>query len=672
MPKRFLTTLLLAAAVLSAAAAGDIPWRTPTYSLVARSMNVREALDAFGVAQGVGVVMSQGVTGEFSGDFKDVPAGEFLSRITAMHNLTWYYDGAALYVYGAGEIETTLVDLAYMKAGEVREMLGELGVEDERFPLKTTSNDELVLVSGPPRYVQLVLSTIAKADKLRELRTYNEIETRIFPISNTWADDVSLDADSPEGSCSIKGVATLLREMMEAQGGGKARDAASTNASPDTLSQKMGDEFKPTILSDPRLNAVIVRDIASRMPMYERLVAQLDVPVPLVEISITILEISKEDALDWELELKAQRKQSKLSAAVGQAAGTLVAPDGIAGAGLAGALTYLGHDYNLAASLTALKQKGKARTISRPTLITLNNIAAEMTDTQSYHARVINENVASLEAVSAGIEMRIKPRIVPAKGSNSLNQIWLSLEIIDGGFESVAVDSMPMTRNSEVTTQAAVYEGDAVLVGGYLRDIVERKSWGIPILRSIPLIGWLFGGISSQTTTVQRMFIVTPYIVTLDQVDLVRIQATRQRDTRLEESLQDDLEEDSAVRDLREEERDERNERRRQEVENEVARRKAELRFTREKRKAESEDASDEWRDDLRQRRDQWLRERQAAEDAKKAEQEAKAAAEKAAKEAEKAAKAEAEKAKSAAEAVAKEAEKAKAENPKPAENPAP
>ena len=60
-----------------------------------------------------------------------------------------------------------LVDLKYMKAGEVRAMLAELGVEDRRFPLKTTSNDELVMVSGPPRYVSLVAEMIARADSLR-------------------------------------------------------------------------------------------------------------------------------------------------------------------------------------------------------------------------------------------------------------------------------------------------------------------------------------------------------------------------------------------------------------------------------------------------------------------------------------------------------------------------
>ena len=80
-------------------------------------------------------------------------------------------------------------------------LLKELGVEDSRFPLKTTSNDELVMVSGPPRYVHLVAEMIEKADKLREKRTFSEVETRLFPLTYTWADDVSFNANS-NGSAS--------------------------------------------------------------------------------------------------------------------------------------------------------------------------------------------------------------------------------------------------------------------------------------------------------------------------------------------------------------------------------------------------------------------------------------------------------------------------------------
>ena len=120
-------TAMLAAAGLGAAdgvpSAPVIPWKMPSYTLVARDMDLRVALDTFAVAEGLSVVMSQSVTGRFSGDFKDVPPDEFLDRIAMTHNLMWYYDGAALYVYGAGEIMSMLVDLKYMKAGEVRQGL---------------------------------------------------------------------------------------------------------------------------------------------------------------------------------------------------------------------------------------------------------------------------------------------------------------------------------------------------------------------------------------------------------------------------------------------------------------------------------------------------------------------------------------------------------------------
>ena len=92
--KRFTASVLCACACAYALAA-PIPWKTPTYTLVARDMNLRTALDTFAVAEGIPLVMSEGVQGVFSGDFKDVPSGEFLDRLATVHNLTWYYDGAA-------------------------------------------------------------------------------------------------------------------------------------------------------------------------------------------------------------------------------------------------------------------------------------------------------------------------------------------------------------------------------------------------------------------------------------------------------------------------------------------------------------------------------------------------------------------------------------------------
>ena len=609
--KRFAASLLFACACVCALAT-PIPWKTPAYTLVARDMNLRTALDTFAVAEGLPLVMSDGVQGIFSGDFKDVASGEFLDRLATVHNLTWYYDGAALYLYGAGEVRTMLLDLQYMKAGEVRAMLAELGVEDARFPLKTTSDDQIIMVSGPPRYVALVAELVARADKLREKRTFNEVEMRLFPLVNTWADNVSFTVSSPESSVTIRGVARLLEEMMSGGNDASIREAGITNLE-DTAAARYEDAmnaaFRPVIRPENRLNAVLVRDVSSRMEMYERLIKQLDVPQKLVEIDVTVIELSKKDALDWQLSLKAKGSHKDFSGAAGQNAGNLFDAAGLGGKGLAGALSYLGKDVQVSASITALKEKGKARSISRTSLLTVNNLAAQMKDSQSYHVRVIGTEVATLEEVSAGTTLQIKPRIVTSPSTNVANQIWLSMRLDDGGFESIAVDSMPMTRSSTLQTQTAVFEDESIMLAGYLRDIEESGGWGIPYLRDIPWIGWIFGGASVRKETVQRMFILSPHIVDLDAEMLARLQSSRLRDVTEAEQIDDDAEASDAERRRRDLERADARQRRAELDEDAYRRREAEIRHGQEMRKVDRTRKRRFLSEDIRQ----WQEEERAA-----------------------------------------------------------
>ena len=596
-----------------------IPWKAPRYSLVAQTMNIRQALESFGSAQGISVVMSKAVVGSFSGTFSNIPAAEFLDRISTSHNLIWYYDGAALYVYGSGEVATILLDLKYMKAGEVRSLIRDLGVEDSRFPIKTASNDELIMVSGPPRYVTLVAETIAKADKLRELRTFNEVEARVFPLVNTWADDVSFSVSNPESSVTIRGVANILEEIMTSSSSYKVKEAVTNKTEDVEVRDTSLPGFTPVIRPDNRLNAVIVRDVVTRLPMYEKLIKQLDVPQKLVEIAVTVVELSREDALDWQLSFKVDAaNDDKVQGSVGQNVRNLFTPASLAGKGLAGAVTYLGEDVDVSASLSALREKGKARSISRTSLLTLNNLAAQLSDTQSYHARVVGTEVASLEEVSAGTRLQIKPRIVKSADTNAPSRVWLTMELQDGGFESVTVDAMPMTRTSTLETQASVLEHHSILLAGYMRDIKESAGWGIPYLRDIPWIGWLFGGASNRDETVQRLFILTPYIVDVEEPDLVRVQATRQRDITLEEKLESDKNSDDMERKKRNEEIEEMREIREEKFDEWFYRDKKEREFRKERREDKIKAERKAWDADFEDRKKKYEEEKKVDEAAAK------------------------------------------------------
>ena len=598
------TVLVVATICLAELGFAGIKWKTPAYSLVARDMPLRQALDTFGVAQGMSVVMSDQVSGNLSGDFKDIAPQEFLDRISTTHNLIWYYDGTSLYVYGAGEITSSLMELQYMRDGNVILLLRELGLEDRRFPIRSASNGELILVSGPPRYVQLIAETIARADNLKRQRAVSEIDTRVFRLVNTWADNVNLNVSGLESQLQIIGVAQLLEEIMKATGEGNARDVVTNGAATANygLEDQMLAGIRPVIKPDNRLNAVIVRDSKQRMPMYERLIGELDVPQKIVEIEVTSFDISRSDALDWQLSVKVTGAEKEHEGAAGMNADNLILPAALAGMGAAGAYSYLGEKTRVDASVSALKSKGLARNVSRTAIVTLNNFTAEMTDKQSYHARVVGEKVASLEEVSVGTKLNVKPRIVepPSGATNLPRQVWLTMELEDGGFESVSVDAMPMTRQSTLHTQAAIDENDAILLGGYFRDIKENGGWGIPYLRDIPWIGWIFGGATYKEETVQRLFILTPRVIDIaayqsSTQSLMRVQALNQRDMSAVEDLHELIKRDDAARKDREESAKERNEIMEENDEERLRRNRKERDLRREQRHEEQDRANEAW-----------------------------------------------------------------------------
>ena len=207
--------------------------------------------------------------------------------------------------------------------------------------------------------------------------------------------------------------------------------------------------------------------------------------------------------------------------------------------------------------------------------------------------------------------------------------MWLSLELDDGGFEAITVDAMPMTRSSTLQTQTAVFESESIMLAGYLRDIEEDAGWGIPYLRDIPWVGWLFGGKSTRSETVQRMFVITPHIVDLDKENLARLQSTRLRDVTEAEVLQDDAEASDDERKKRDLERKDNRERREEKTEDRLSRRKAEIEHGKEMRQIERKRRKWELSEIIRE----WKAEEEA--EAAKLRDERKAAAENAKKEGE-------------------------------------
>jgi type III secretion protein C len=552
--------------------AADIKWKMVPYSHYAQKEQLKDLLADFFSSQGVGLVCSKNLKAEISGNFTTQDPQKFFDDLIHAYNLTWYYDGAAVYVYPAHEMTSKIIDLGYIDMHVLKESLDVLGIIDNRFGLNIVEKDRVVFVSGPPRYVNLVAELAQKLDeKAKNGRGRDDI-INVFLLKNAWADDKTLTFHDKE--LVIPGVATLLKNVITGQtspgqvagwkkrgiikenlrklkGEGLSRyhgdahqkekngdsvydqhdDANISDNQPPTTNEKEPPEYTDTdegvIQADPRQNAVLVRDREEKMPYYKRIIALLDVPVGLVQIQAAIIDVDQNNMQDlgiqWQFGSISTDKQSKtkggLNTDEASNGNNLLMPVG-SGFNIA---TIIGDSRNFfLTQVNALQEKGHAKILSRPSVLTMNNVEAQLEHSKTFFVRVEGTDQVDLFDVTAGVVLRVTPHIIK---DDKTQRVKLAIQIEDGTFTDTndneeKVDDIPIVQNSIINTQAVVGERESLLIGGYLRDEKTTVNRQIPCLGDIPLVGWLFKSKKNDDKKSERLFMITPTIVPYDSSNI--------------------------------------------------------------------------------------------------------------------------------------------------------
>ncbi len=164
---------------------------------------------------------------------------------------------------------------------------------------------------------------------------------------------------------------------------------------------------------------------------------------------------------------------------------------------------------NVQVFLDALESEGRVRTLSAPKLYTMENQDASViigerigyATTTTINA-VTTENVEFLES---GVILKVRSTVDEDK------HILLNVhpEVSTG----TIIDGLPAQKTTEVTTQLIVPDGTSVLIGGLMRTTQTKSESGIPFLRSVPGLKWLFGSRENINSKVETLVLITPTIV---------------------------------------------------------------------------------------------------------------------------------------------------------------
>ncbi len=124
-----------------------------------------------------------------------------------------------------------------------------------------------------------------------------------------------------------------------------------------------------------------------------------------------------------------------------------------------------------------------------------------------------------------GTRIRITPHI------NESDEIRLEIdeEISDVGAPVAGnVGAVPINRRT-AKTQVVVRDQQTVVIGGLMRDSIQRGQTKIPLLGDIPLIGFLFRSTKTEKSKQNLLMFLTPYVVR-SQADLRTIYERKLRE----------------------------------------------------------------------------------------------------------------------------------------------
>jgi type II secretory pathway component GspD/PulD (secretin) len=143
--------------------------------------------------------------------------------------------------------------------------------------------------------------------------------------------------------------------------------------------------------------------------------------------------------------------------------------------------------------------------------VTLNNVESTIESSETIRVKTAAATVGesgSIQTFKAGIILTVTPQ-VSADGF-----ILLKISVKNSAFDFTNdVDGIPRETAREAKANVLVRDGETVVIGGIMKDTSSFSDSGVPYLRHVPVLGWLFKKSSSEKNLDEMVVFITPRII---------------------------------------------------------------------------------------------------------------------------------------------------------------
>ncbi len=272
-----------------------------------------------------------------------------------------------------------------------------------------------------------------------------------------------------------------------------------------------------TIVANPPSNALVIRTAPSNIALLRETIDSLDRRPVQVLMEVTVAEVvlgrGTEFGINWATATGNANNNR------GGQFGQPTVPDSLDPIqDFVARVTRLGK-IDVRAVLRTLASTSTVKVLSTPEILAVNNREARI---------LVGSKVPFIASTRLGNDVAID-RAVQYQDVGT--QLTLIPTINDDGYVSVqllqevssltnqtvqAALNAPVITTREASTRAIVRDGQTVVIGGLIGTSQERIESGVPILRDLPLLGYLFKRQTTSKARTELAIFITPYIVRTD------------------------------------------------------------------------------------------------------------------------------------------------------------
>lgn len=297
-----------------------------------------------------------------------------------------------------------------------------------------------------------------------------------------------------------------------------------------------------TISEDIRTNSIIVKDTEEVLDRIVKIVEVLDLQTPQVLIESKIVEVSESFSKNLGLDGGFGYGYDPIGAATSatpSAIGSNPAVGGgidagpgfsfntagqtlaTGGAGVFGiAVKQFGRVFDLNFRLQLLESEEKAKVLSAPKVVAQNKKKAVLNSTKTVtylkQEGVGDNSTTSPEQLEARIALEVTPQVTN-EGS-----IALEINVTKEDFGAQSSQFVPPDKTgNNVSTNVLVDNGSTIVIGGVYEYSKTENHSGVPFLKDIPLLGWLFRTPYNPATSKREVIIfITPRIINQEEAGI--------------------------------------------------------------------------------------------------------------------------------------------------------